>query len=88
MAGYGRGGRGAALFKLLEEPPRAPGAQARESEASGETTQRKTPSPPGPGHVPAGRGQHLAMLYQQMQQTQQPKPGVQEGNRPRQTGKY
>lgn len=78
MAGYGRGGRGAALFKLLEEPPRAPGAQARESEASGETTQRKTPSPPGPGHVPAGRGQHLAMLYQQMQQTQQPKPGVQE----------
>ena len=76
MAGYGRGGRGAALFKLLEEPPRAPGAQARENEGNNEI-KRKTPSPPGPGHAPTGRGQHLAMLYQQMQQTQ--KPGAQEG---------
>ena len=70
MAGYGRGGRGAALFKLLEEPPRAPGAQARESETSGESSQRSTPSQPG--QVPTGRGQHLAQLYQQMQQA---KPG-------------
>ncbi|XP_072051349.1 piwi-like protein 1 [Amphiura filiformis] len=71
MAGYGRGGRGAALFKLLEEPPRAPGAQARESETSAETGQQRS-SPPQPGHVPTGRGQHLAQLYQQMQQA---KPG-------------
>ncbi|KAJ8023000.1 Piwi-like protein 2 [Holothuria leucospilota] len=44
MAGFGRGGRGAALLKLLEEPPRKPGSSNGEGK-SGQTT---TPSPTQP----------------------------------------
>lgn len=44
MAGFGRGGRGAALLKLLEEPPRKPGS----SNGEGKNGQTTTPSPTQP----------------------------------------
>lgn len=62
MAGFGRGGRGAALRKLLEEPPRKPGVSSSDGDQNGKNgghpgaeASSKKPSPPPPS-LSFGRG--------------------------------
>lgn len=77
MAGFGRGGRGAALRKLLEEPPRKPGLSSSDGDQNGKNgghpgaeASSKKPSPPPPS-LSFGRG--FATLSKEEPKTEAPK---------------
>ncbi|XP_071483412.1 piwi-like protein 1 [Diadema antillarum] len=79
MSGFGRGGRGAALLKLLEDPPRRPGEQ-NGKQNDGKTAQRPTASGSEPAAMPKpafGRGLQFTPQQEKMKQEgAQPVPGA------------
>lgn len=61
MSGFGRGGRGAALLKLLEEPPRKPGSSSNGGQNGGKNGGQQQgaetiPKKPPPTGLSFGRG--------------------------------
>nr|XP_054773093.1 piwi-like protein 2 [Lytechinus pictus] len=70
MAGFGRGGRGAALLKLLEEPQRRPGDAEKVEIKPASRTDVPTPGAPKPAF---GRG----LQRQQIEEEAKKVPGVQ-----------
>nr|NP_001107667.1 seali [Strongylocentrotus purpuratus]ABY58155.1 seali [Strongylocentrotus purpuratus] len=87
MAGFGRGGRGAALLKLLEEPQRRPGQNG--DNTNGDKVEGKPASRPDTAPAPGapkpgapkpafGRGLQMAAMQQQIKKEEPKPPGSQQ----------